>query len=546
MRKLYAGITVACAFTLGLFAADILAQSCTLTPNLGLCKGARGSAEWDVFLNSNFDLIDSQAINTTSGSQTKSGTLTLSNISPLLLTGAGFTTGNILFLGPTKNLQGDLTLFWDDSNNRLGVGTSSPTSALDVEGTVTLDGFNMAAGAGASKVLTSDGSGNGTWQSVSGASSGWTPGSGIVTLSTSGDKVGIGVSSPTEKLEVNGGVKVGAASTTQAGVIAWTGTHFQGYTGSTWVDLDYTSTASGGWTDGGTSITLTTSTDTLGIGAAASPGYKVFISAATNEAALGLMQSLTGTSAASLLNLQSTWNTTGVPTMILADVVDTASSSAAKLMELLVGGAAKFTLRKDGQLTLGAGLIATTGTFSGALEATTIKLTTGAAAGYVLTSDASGNGSWQASGAGAGIPSGMIALFDTSCPVGWTSISGVGGALNGKFPYGGDTYGATGGASTHTHDVNVTSFSIGSDGAHGHTVPMGTFTTGFENSGETASQYTLDKNVADAQHTHEITITDRTISSSGAHTHTVDPPNTTSTSGSSLPPYITMVYCKKS
>lgn len=54
-------------------------------------------------------------------------------------------------------------------------------------------------------------------------------------------KVGVGVASPTEKLEVSGGVKVGNSSSTcnsgAAGTIRWTGTAFQGCDGSSWITL---------------------------------------------------------------------------------------------------------------------------------------------------------------------------------------------------------------------------------------------------------------------------------------------------------------------
>lgn len=546
MKKLTAGLIAACALALGLFASDIIAQSCTLTPNMGLCKGARGAAEWDIFLNSNFDLIDAQTLNTGTTVQTKTGSISFSGTDGVKLTGTGFAAGDVLFLNSSRALARDASLFWDEANNRLGIGTGSPTATLDVSGTVKMTGFSMATGAGSGEVLTSDGSGNGTWQAISGAVSGWTPDTGKVVLSTIGDKVGIGVASPIEKLEVSGGIKVGNSLSDQEGTIRWNGSHFQGSTGITWVDLDYSATSSGGWTDGGSSITLTTASDKLGIGMSAYSIYKMAVSMANGTVGY-FVQTLASGYGDAILDLNSTWNAgTASPNALSINIVDTSSAATSNLIRAMVGSDVKFSVHKSGAITSAAGLVATTGTFSGALEAATIKLTSGASAGYVLTSDASGNGTWQASGAGVGIPSGMIAIFDTSCPSGWTSLSGVGGALNGKFPYGGATYGAEGGTSTHAHVVDVlASFSTTGTGAHGHTVPMGSFSTSFNDVTEAVTNTTANVTVADNQHYHTMTIPDRTIASSGDHTHNVHAPRWNTTTYSTLPSYITVVYCKK-
>ena len=78
--------------------------------------------------------------------------------------------------------------------------------------------------------------------------------------------VGIGTTNPTEVLDVNGAIRVGNTTNTNAGAIRWNGSNFQGYTGSAWVPLDVQTTSGGGWTDGGTNVYLTTSSDNVGIG----------------------------------------------------------------------------------------------------------------------------------------------------------------------------------------------------------------------------------------------------------------------------------------
>jgi len=57
------------------------------------------------------------------------------------------------------------------TNTGVGVRTSAPATALDVNGTVTATGFKLPTGAGMGKVLTSDASGNATWQDTPGGNS---------------------------------------------------------------------------------------------------------------------------------------------------------------------------------------------------------------------------------------------------------------------------------------------------------------------------------------------------------------------------------------
>jgi hypothetical protein len=54
------------------------------------------------------------------------------------------TAGSIAFSDGSTLTEDNANLFWDDSNNRLGIGTASPTEALDVSGKIALDGTQVA------------------------------------------------------------------------------------------------------------------------------------------------------------------------------------------------------------------------------------------------------------------------------------------------------------------------------------------------------------------------------------------------------------------
>jgi len=107
-------------------------------------------------------------------------------------------------------------------------------------------------------------------------------GSGLLRTDSTGSKLGVGVSSdPTERLEVNGGVKIGTTNGVNAGTIRYNSSlptpDFQGYSGGAWQSL---SSIGSGWTDTGTSVTLITGTDNVGIGAA--PTNKLTVAGALN------------------------------------------------------------------------------------------------------------------------------------------------------------------------------------------------------------------------------------------------------------------------
>jgi hypothetical protein len=201
----------------------------------------------------------------------------------------------------------------------------------------------------------------------------------------------------------------------------------------------------------------------------------------------------------------------------------------------------------------------------------------------------------QTWGAPAGtLPAGMIALFDVSCPAGWTRVV----ALDGRFPRGSSVYGAAGGGSSHTHgdsfavashthasgtlsipshnhggstgsvSVSVTiSGTTGSSGGHSHDVGA---TTGGESAGQMNCDAGSSGNMSRAGHTHSFTATTDSVgnhthsfsgSGSGSGTGSISTQASVGVSGSTAattpgltgsitaadhtPLYLDMVFCKK-
>jgi len=125
-----------------------------------------------------------------------------------MVIGVGFSSGskitnsnpNSLMVGFNSDIP---TLFVGTSaglatTGDIGIGNSSPSSKLDVTGTVTMTGFNLSTAPASGSVLTSNASGNGTWQAipVAFASPNEVPrgdGSGLVSSNIFSDGTNIGI-----------------------------------------------------------------------------------------------------------------------------------------------------------------------------------------------------------------------------------------------------------------------------------------------------------------------------------------------------------------
>lgn len=133
------------------------------------------------------------------------------------------------------------------------------------------------------------------------------------------------------------------------------------------------------------------------------------ISAPTSK--IHIVESITGTSANSTIEINPTWNTTGAPTAFKLNIINTASNATSLLIDAQIGGSSRFKVTRF--ITDIAGQIAIRGGAPGA--------------GKILTSDGSGLATWEpASGGGSAIKPYVSVDFD---PDGIT-VTDV--SLNGK------------------------------------------------------------------------------------------------------------------
>ena len=155
------------------------------------------------------------------------------------------------------------------------------------------------------------------------------------------------------------------------------------------------------------------------------------------------------------------------------------------------------------------------------------------------------------------IPSGLIAMFSTNCPAGWTRVA----ALDGRFPMGSAGFGATGGASTHHHSFGANTSNAGAHSHHfsgngsGNGNATGTIVgaTGAPSGGINVADAGSSFNTNNQAHTHNIGIpVDLPVSVSVTVSGNTDPladhnhnVNGNTSDENVIPPYLTVVYCQK-
>ncbi len=164
--------------------------------------------------------------------------------------------------------QDGTLLYYNDGN--VGIGTATPAVPLDVvgaaqvSGTMQVGGLQMASGASNGYVLTSDGSGNATWQAAAGADGDWTVNGNDVYSAVSGN-VGIGTSTPGNKLHVQGDARITGALQLDDGASNGYVLSSDASGNASWADVDGLVTNDADWEINGNNM-YSTPSGNVGIG----------------------------------------------------------------------------------------------------------------------------------------------------------------------------------------------------------------------------------------------------------------------------------------
>jgi hypothetical protein len=258
------------------------------------------------------------------------------------------TAGNHTFYGGSSVEYMRLT-----TAGLLGIGTTSPGTRLDVVGVYDSLPARILRQATYGEILRIGRNGVSETASIN------YPADGVFAINTisterlrvdASGNVGIGTTSPSEKLHVTGRIMSSGSSYT----LNPTAPIFGQYSST----RGYIQVPTNGqfeiWTGGTAEIA------TFYENQNASFFGKVGIGTTTPTAKLDIVDTTlsgSGSLAGSVLKLTQTWNTTGNPTAIFANITNTASGGSSKLMDLQVGTVSQLELFKDGRLQLKNGTI---------------------------------------------------------------------------------------------------------------------------------------------------------------------------------------------
>ena len=166
----------------------------------------RWNTETSAYVELSPNIVTSLVFNDSNGFD---GTISLVGSTATLTITTALTQGSVPFIGSSGALtQDNANLFFDDTNNRLGINTNSPTTALDVfgsgiigriNGTSTNNAFLGFASAGSNKWSIGNVQSDHRFRIYNEATT-----SELVSVLQTGE-FGIGIANPTTKLHIDGG-----------------------------------------------------------------------------------------------------------------------------------------------------------------------------------------------------------------------------------------------------------------------------------------------------------------------------------------------------
>ena len=137
----------------------------------------------------------------------------LTGVTSSAITDSGLTSGRVTFAGTGGLLSDSANLFWDNTNARLGIGTSSPSEKLVVNGGTSTSQirWNVSNSTYVEEVSTNAAANAYVYKSYDASYHVWKLSSSEAMRISSSGNVGIGTSSPSDKLDVNGNMRISGA-----------------------------------------------------------------------------------------------------------------------------------------------------------------------------------------------------------------------------------------------------------------------------------------------------------------------------------------------